>query len=181
MSRDSKALPIEAILQAWLDDADVTLFCGQWGQGGVMELLPAGGAKLSGPRYDPPFDRLRELRLDDGAHHVHLDLGRLTHAWYVMTASVCYGFRPSFELRLTGVDGEPLVSFGLGLALRHPYAKGRLRTESVSRYFRRAAEHLERFPESVSLVCDRSGAPHGAQSDWDAIEPFLAAMESPRA
>lgn len=53
-----------------------------------MELLPRGHARLSGAKYGPPFECLRELHLEDGAHHVHLDLGRLTRAFYVITPSL---------------------------------------------------------------------------------------------
>jgi hypothetical protein len=178
MSTESKVCPIETILHSWLNDADVTLFCGNWGHGGVMELLPRGGARLSGPRYDAPFDGLRELRLDGGAHHVHLDLGRLTHAWYVMAPSVCYGFRPSFELRLTRVNAKPRDSFGLGLALTRPYVGGGLRADPVQRYFRRAAEHIEMFPDAVSFRCDRSGTPHDMQADWECIASLMAEVDS---
>lgn len=179
MSNDAKETsPVEEILQSWLDDPDLTLFCGHWGHGGVMELLPRGGARLSGPRYGPPFDGLRELRLDNGAHHVHLDLGRLTRAWYVMAPSVCYGFRPSFELRLTGANADPREGFGLGLALGHPYAGRGLRAEPVRRYFRRAAEHMASFPGTVSFLCDRSRTPHDTEADWDFIESLLEVDEA---
>ena len=178
MSSEPKPLPIETILHSWLDDPDVTFFCGHWENGGVMELLPRNGARLSGPRYDAPFDGLRELRLNGGAHHIHLDLGRLTHAWYFMAPSVCYGFRPSFELRLTSAKSGARDNFGLGLALSHPYGSGGLRIEPVQRYFRRAAQHIERFPDTVSFTCDRAGAPYDTQADWKCVESLLAEVES---
>ncbi len=71
MTGSANAPAVESILRAWLTDADLSLFCGHWGQGGLMELLPRGGARLSGPRYAVPFDGVRELRLHDSAHHVH--------------------------------------------------------------------------------------------------------------
>src|SRR5206468_282363 len=121
-------------------------------------------------RYDPPFEGLRELRLEAGAHHVHLDLRRLTRAWYVITPSVCYGFRPSFEIRLTVENIDPRERFGFGLGLGHPYVNGTLRTEPVRRYFRRAAEHMQRFPTAVSFLCDRPRPSENAPIEWDGIE-----------
>ena len=150
-----------------------SLFCGNWGRGGVMELLPHGGARLSGPRYETPFEGLRELRLPGSEHHVHLDLGRLTRACYVMAPSVCYGFRPSFELRLTAANTDPDDGCGFGLALSHPYAGGDLQVEPVQRYFRRAAEHIEKFPGAVSFRCDRVRAPPVTRGDWSCVESLL--------
>jgi hypothetical protein len=178
MSNHRKYSPIEVILRSWLDDADLTLFCGHWGNGGIMELLPHGSARLSGPRYAAPFDGLRELRLAGGAHHVHLDLGRLTHAWYVVAPSVCYGYRPSFELRLTSTSLEPLNQFGLGVALTRPYAGCNLRVEPVRRYFRRATEHIDKFPDAVSFMCDRANTRLDTPADWDCIESLLAEAAS---
>jgi hypothetical protein len=177
MFSDAKPSAIETILRSWLTDPDLTLFCGNWAEGGVMELLPRGGAHLSGPRYETPFDGLRELRLEGGAHHIHLDLSRLTRAWYVMAPSVCYGFRPSFELRLTVDGGEPRDSFGLGLALTNPYAGGGLRTRPVRRYLERATEHFRAYPDSVSFLCDRPAISQNAKSDWTSIELLLTDIE----
>ena len=176
MTSELALRPVEEILRSWQADPDVTIFCGNWGEGGIMELLPQGGASLSGPRYDPPFHGLRELRFDAGGHHVHLDLGRLTRAWYVVAPSVCYGFRPSFEIRLTVADAKPLANFGVGFALGRPYAGSRLRTEAVERYLRRAADHAAHFPDAVSLLFDRSGLPQAPLADWHAIDALLARM-----
>ncbi len=142
-----------------------------------MELLPHGTARLSGPRYDPPFDGLRELRLGGGEHHVHLDMARLTQAWYVLAPSVCYGYRPSFELRLAGQGPDPMGAFGLGLALHQPYAGDALRTDAAYRYFRRVVEHTASFPDVVSFRCDRTDAPAHTQRDWQRIESLLADIE----
>jgi hypothetical protein len=143
-----------------------------------MELLPRGGARLSGPRYDAPFDGLRELRLDGGGHHVHLDLGKLTHAWYFVAPSVCYGYRPSFELRLTSTNSRPRDRFGLGLAVTRPYAGRSLRAAPLRRYFCRAAEHMESFPDAVSFMCDRVNAPLDVTTEWKCIESLLAEVEA---
>lgn len=165
--------PTERILRDWLDDPDLTIFCGHWSNGGVMELLPRGRAELSGPRYNGEFAGLRELRLPDGLHHVHLDLGRLTRACYLMMPSVCYGFRPSFELRLAGQGDDPVHRFGLGLAVGQPYAGAGLREEAVMRYFRRAALHLQAYPQQVSFECNDAHA-QASSGDWNAIGELLA-------
>jgi hypothetical protein len=176
MRSGTNELPVESVLHAWLADPDLTLFCGDWRQGSVMELLPRGDAQLSGPRYDPPFDGMRELRLNSGAHHVHLDLGRLTRAWYVIAPSVCYGFRPSFEVRLTSADGDPRTSCALGLALNHPYSSGVIRTVPVRRYLRRAIAHLATFPDVVAFRCERGLAPDGGRVDWSGIDQLLSGI-----
>lgn len=165
---------IESILRSWLADPEVTLYCGDWATGGIMELLPRGRARLSGPRYDGVFAGLRELRLDEGAHHVHLDLGRLRHACYLVVPSVCYGFRPSFELRLAGAPDDPLQRYGLGLAMTQPYARGRLRREPARRYFARVADHLQRHAGVASLRF-AGATPAVAAVDWAEIEALLAA------
>ena len=139
-----------------------------------MELLPRGSARLSESRYEQPFDGVRELRMSGSLHHVHLDLRRLTRAWYLVTPSVCYGFRPSFELRLTQANCDPRTDFGVGVALANPYAGNRLRIEAVRRYLRRAAGHFARFPQSVSIVVDKDRSSPVALPDWVRIDSLLA-------
>jgi hypothetical protein len=169
--------PIERILRSWLADPDIILICGSWGDGGLMELVPCGRARLSGPRYDVPFNGLRELTLDDTGHHVHLDLGRLTHAWYVMAPSVCYGYRPSFELRLTSTGSSAYDRFGLGIALTRPYVGQSLRGEPIRRYLQRAAEHRTRFPQVVSCMYDRGHSPTDIDRDWNSVESLMAEID----
>ncbi len=155
---------VEAILRDWLADAEVTLFCGDWSCGGLMELLPRGRARLSGPRYDGAFAGLRELRLDDDGHHVHLDLGRLSRACYVVVPSVCYGFRPAFELRLAAAGDDPFLRYGLGLATTRPYVGGALREAAARRYFDRVARHLHLYPDVASLHFRSGAAPDGRRA-----------------
>ena len=169
---------VEAILRDWLADAEVTLFCGDWSSGGLMELLPRGRARLSGPRYDGAFAGLRELRLDDDGHHVHLDLGRLSRACYVVVPSVCYGFRPAFELRLAAAGDDPFLRYGLGLALTQPYAGGALREAAARRYFDRVTRHLRLYPDVASLHFRSGSAPDdgagACSAEWASIDTFLA-------
>lgn len=177
---------MESIIRDWLADPETTIFCGYWPDGAIVELLPRGEVLLSGPRYDGVFSGLRELRLAQGAHHVHLDLGRLVRATYLVVPSVCYGFRPSFELRLTVAGDDPARRFGLGFSMTHPYAGDRLREATALRYFQRAADHLERYPDIASLAFRDGPVPEGRGTDWSAVEsligrtPSLAAFRAHR-
>lgn len=173
MSNAAGCSPVEAILQSWLDDPDVMLFCGSWRDGGIMELLPHGTATLSDSRYEAPFNGVRELRILGSSHHVHLDMARMTHAWYVVAPSICYGYRPSFELRLTAAGRDPGEACGLGLALERPYHGRKLRAEVAFRYFRRVLEHTAAYPLNVSFRCERTPAHDAAHDDWRKIELML--------
>jgi hypothetical protein len=177
MPNESTAFAIEAILRSWLDDRDITLFCGDWRHGGVMELLPKGGALLSGRRYAPPFEGLRDLRLEGAGHHVHLDLGRLAKAWYIVSPSVCYGFRPSFELRFSTEGARPQDGFGLGLALTNPYAGSSLRASPARRYLRRAAEHMRHFPGVAGFACEHASIDADTWATWDRVAQLLGEFE----
>lgn len=164
---------IERILRLWLQESDLTVFCGVWSNGAIMELLPHGRARLTGQLYTGRFSGLRDLILDDGGHHVHLDLARLSHACYLVAPSVCYGFRPSFELRITVPGADPMREFGLGLAMRHPYDGEHLREAIAAAYFARASEHLRTYPKSVSLRFENHPARPDADTDWACIDRFL--------
>jgi len=165
---------LEAILRVWLEDPELMLFCGAWSNGAIMELLPHGKARLTGQLYAGRFAGLRDLILDDGGHHVHLDLGRLDRACYLVAPSVCFGFRPSFELRIAAAGADPLCEFGLGLAVRHPYDNGGLRESAVMRYFARVAQHLRMHPGTASLAFKPRGSYHEERdADWSAIERLL--------
>lgn len=177
MPNESTTFAIEAILRSWLDDRDITLFCGDWRHGGVMELLPRGAATLSGRRYDPPFEGLRELRLEGAGHHVHLDLGRLAKAWYVVAPSVCYGFRPSFELRFSEAEARPQNAFGLGVALTTPYAGSSLRASPVRRYLRRAVEHMQNFPGVAGFACEDARVTGDTWATWDRVAQLMGEFE----
>jgi len=170
-----KVSAVEGILRLWLEDPDLTIFCGAWSNGAIMELLPGGKARLTGQLYSGRFAGLRDLILDDGGHHVHLDLGRLSRVCYIVAPSVCFGFRPSFELRIAAPGIDPLRAFGLGLAIRRPYDDDGLRESAATRYFTRVAEHLRAHPGVVSLAIRPQGSYHEERAaDWSAIERLLA-------
>lgn len=171
----SRVDSIDAILRESLADPELTLVSGHWPDGAIMEMVPRGRALLSAPRYGGAFAGLRDLHLEGEAHHMHLDLARLPCATYVLVPSVCFGFQPSFELRLSRAHDEALERFGLGLSISAPYRAGRLRHEAVGRYFQRLIDHQERFPESVSFCASSicAGQPVAASFDWEGLGGVL--------
>jgi hypothetical protein len=143
---------IERIVRDWLDEPELLVLAGRWADGAVMELVPTSPPLLTAQRYEGRFAGLRDLLLNGQAHHVHLDLGRLNCATYLVCPSVCFGFRPSFELRLHASDADPLDRFGLGFSLRTPYRNGRIARAAVGRYFARYRRHRAAFARAVSFV-----------------------------
>ncbi len=169
---------VDAILREWLADPDLTLICGRWSDGGLMEVMPEGRATLTRPRYDGAFSGLRDLNLDGQHHHIHLDLEKLRRAVYLVAPSVCYGFRPSFEVRLCASDDVATTAFGLGLSVRRPYHRDRLSHEAVRRYLRRLVSHRAANPGVVGIRAvdgpvPSTVAPRRAE-DWSAIGHCVA-------
>jgi hypothetical protein len=138
-----------------------------------MELQPRGKATLTDQRYEGQFAGLRELRLDDSGHHVHVDLAKLCRACYVVAPSVCYGWRPSFQLRLTASGSDPMREYGLGLSI-HPYQGTGLRVSAAKRFFARVADHLASYPNVVSFTCMPSAASGATELAWSSIDAVLA-------
>lgn len=172
---DRHITAVEAVLRDWIADPDITLVCGRWADGSIMEIVPDGRARLSAPRYDGQFAGLRDLEIDGTRHHLHLDLGRLAHAAYVLSPSVCFGFRPSFELRLAGDGARARTEFGFSIAMLQPYRGPALRRDRVTRYLGRAVDHLRRFPGTVSFSSLTAPA-DGRQAtafDWDGLGACL--------
>lgn len=168
---------IDAILRDWLADADITIICGRWDHGGIMELLPDGNARLSGPRYEGDFAGLRDIELAGQPHHLHIDLARLTRVVYTIAPSVCYGFRPAFEVRLGSEVGGQEQPVGLALALRGPYTGRELHRAGVRRYLRRLAGHQRAYPGIVHVRALDGPVPAAAAArrdhDWAAIGACL--------
>lgn len=169
--RDVEA--VDRILRSWLGDMDLTIFCGEWSNGSLMELQPRGKATLTDQRYEGQFAGLRELRLDDSGHHVHVDLAKLCKAHYVVAPSVCYGWRPSFQLRLAASGSDPMREYGLGLSI-HPYQGKGLRVSAAKRFFARVADHLASYSDVVSFTCLPSAASGETELAWSSIDAVLA-------
>ena len=94
-----------------------------------------------------------------------------------MSPCVCYGFRPSFELRLCGDGVPPHDGLGLGLGLANPYAEQSLRTEPVRRFLRRALEHVGTFPDVVRFYCEHRGISADALPAWNEVASLLEELE----
>ncbi len=169
MSTEAHITQIETVLRTWLADPAITLICGNWAKGSIMELLPEGRATLSGPRYAEPFAGLRDLHLDGQGHHVHLDLARFACAVYTIAPSVCYGFRPSFELHFRRDDDEP--GFALALSVRDPWRGAALARDRVVGYFQRVLAHRIQFADVVRFRATAAGRDQATA--WSAVHACL--------
>ncbi len=169
---------MDAILREWLADPDLTLICGRWSDGGIMELMPEGRATLSRPGYDGDFAGFRDLNLVGQQHHIHLDLNKLPRAVYLVAPSVCYGFRPSFEVRLCVTDDSAATEFGFGLCVCRPYRGNKLSHDGGRRYLRRLANHRGCSPEVVGIRALDGPLPSTVArrraDDWAAIGQCVA-------
>lgn len=172
----SRTAQIEAVIQEWLSDPGITLICGDWPRGSIMEIVPEGKARLTPPRYPAPFSGLRDLVLDGQGHHLHLDLEKLSLAVYSVVPSVCYGYRPSFEVHFTGGDVDSPCAFAMSVT--NPYRGANADTAALVPYFRRMLDHHRRYPEvtrfRTAQLPERRG---GAESGWrEALSCLEAAV-----
>lgn len=146
----SRVAALEQMIRDWLSEPELLILAGRWEDGAVMELVPSSTPFLTSERYEGRFAGLRDLLLNGEGHHVHIDLGRVTQVTYLVAPSVCFGFRPSFELRLHQGD-EPMQNFALGFSVRRPYRNG-VASDAVARYFSRYRSHHAAFPKLVSFA-----------------------------
>jgi hypothetical protein len=182
-----------SIFAEWLDDPETTVACGNWSDGAVSELMPGARGHLLPARYSGCFAGVRELRLDDCPHHLHVDFGRVHKVCYAVAPSVCLDFKPSFEARFltTGPGGAPTDRWSVALMHSRPYEDGKLRPDAIKRFFDRAYEHAQRQPSLVDLQIDQHirASAEGAQlldllgsihsrpaATWDTL---LATMKPP--
>jgi hypothetical protein len=158
------------MVREWFLENDITLACGDWSSGAIMELVPAENARLTKARYQHPFSGLRDVRLPGQGHHIHLDLDKIRHVIYAVVPSVCYGYRPSFEAQFTsGLDRAP----SFAVMVRNPYPRGRVDRSALARYFRRMREHLARYPEIVHLRIEEPPMAREPET-WAAVRAYLA-------
>lgn len=158
---------VDAVLRAWLELPEVALVSGQWRHGGIMELVLDRDASLTPPAYGGRFSGLRDITVRGLRHHMHVDLARVTRVSYAVVPSVCYGFRPSFEVHFARGDGPDDHVFSLSLL--SPYRDGALDAPRVARYFAAMRAHAEAHPALVRFVAERGdrGADHDAT--WRAV------------
>ncbi|HCF1774324.1 TPA: hypothetical protein OM995_001203 [Pseudomonas aeruginosa] len=182
---DSKLIADSAffheVIEEWIRDPKTTIACGRWADGTVSEIIPAGRARLLEARYHGCFAGVREIRLDDGPHHLHIDLGRVYKVCYAVAPSVCLDFKPSLEVRLLtiGPGGAPTDRWSLSLMPECPYRDGSLDEAAVRSFVERMRRHAERAPGLVEL----SVAPEARQSPQgdDLLRLFREAAERPDA
>jgi len=139
---------VEAILRRWLVEDEITIVCGRWDRGSIVELVPHGKAVLSEAKYAGEFAGLRDLDIPGTEHHAHLDLAKLSRVVYRVAPSVCFGFRSSFEICFTD---DAAIHGALTLALSKPWRDDQLDSELVARWFSRFAEDLREDTDVVSL------------------------------
>jgi hypothetical protein len=140
----------------WLAQPGVTIACGRWADGAISEFMPGSRAELLPAMYDGCFSGVRELRLADQPHHLHVDLGRVHALSYAVVPSVCLAFKPSFELRLlmVGPGGAPTDRWAVSLMLSAPYVQGALDHGAVRAFLERFRHDAARRPDLVELVVD---------------------------
>lgn len=171
MQGATRIAQIEAVIRDWLDEPEIALFCGDWRTGSIMELLPRGRAVLTASKYPEPFDGLRDITLPDQEHHLHIDLAKLRTAVYVMAPCVCFGYRPSFEVRFSDDEGA-VAAFSLGP--RRPYLGKRANRAAIVPYFRRMLDHHARLGDVVRFRIE--ARKRDEPEDWrDVYECWLEA------
>lgn len=169
------------VIEEWIRDPKTTIACGRWADGTVSEIIPAGRARLLEARYHGCFAGVREIRLDDGPHHLHIDLGRVYKVCYAVAPSVCLDFKPSLEVRLLtiGPGGAPTDRWSLSLMPDCPYRGGNLDEAAVRVFVERMRQHAERAPGLVelSIAPETRQSPQGA----DLLRLFRDAADRPDA
>jgi hypothetical protein len=140
----------------WLVQPGVTIACGRWADGAISEIMPRGQAQLLPARYDGCFSGVRELRLADQPHHLHIDFGRVHALSYAVVPSVCLAFKPSFELRflMIGPGNAPTDRWAVSLMLAAPYVQGVLDRDAVQRFLERVQHDATLRPDLVEFIVD---------------------------
>ncbi|MBE0592366.1 MAG: hypothetical protein IH616_08190 [Gemmatimonadales bacterium] len=151
---EARAAFFHDALTDWLADPGITIVCGRWTDGAISEFMPAGTASLLPPAYEGRFAGIRELRIRQQRHHLHIDLGRIHALSYVVAPSVCLGFDPSLEIRLLTEDetGAPTDRWMVALMYANPYLQDRrVDPRAAERFFRSARDQLARRPDLVRV------------------------------
>ncbi|MGJ7530648.1 hypothetical protein [Variovorax sp. GB1P17] len=138
----------------WLADPAITIACGRWADGAISEIVPMGRASLLPAIYGGCFTGVRELRLAQAPHHLHVDFGRVHSLCYTVAPSVCLDFNPSLEVRLLvlGAGGMPSDRWVVSLMFSNPYRRdGTIDQDAACRFFRSAQRHLAVRPDLVTV------------------------------
>ena len=161
---EARVAAVEEILRAWLLERDVALMCGRWSDGGIMELVLEEGATLSTAHYSGRFAGLRDVGIPGHRHHMHVDLGCVSRVTYAVTPSICYGLKPSFEVRFGGASDDAAFA----VTLLAPYRAGQVDVERVARYFGLLRHHASRHASLVRFVADDGGHFDANAAAWRA-------------
>lgn len=162
---------LETILREWLSEPSITLICGDWRNGCIMEILPEGPVTLTREKYPEPFSGLRDIELPGQPHHLHINLDKLATVVYAITPCVCYGYRPSFEIRFNDAESDTTA---FAVALRQPYLGRKTNRSAVVAYFRKLLDHQQRFSSMTRFQVEPqpgTGKPQG----WPEILDCLVA------
>jgi len=145
------------ILEEWLTDSSINVACGRWPDGAIAEMPVHGKATLLPEIYEECFSGVRELRLGDCGHHMHIDLGRVHTIQYTVSPSVCFDFRPSFEIRFLtlGPGGSHSAHWVFSIMISQPYGNSGLNLDAVERFFSRAWNHYRQYPAWVDIHLDK--------------------------
>ena len=178
----------------WLEHKNITIACGRWSDGAISEIIPDGQARLLPAIYDGCFRGIREVRLEEQSHHLHIDFGRIHKLSYTVSPSICLNFKPSFEIRLLtlGAGGAPTDHWLVSLMLGTPYSEDQLNEEVALHFLATAVQEAAERPDLVEVRIDPDVqvGPIGSQLlnllrkavglsegvDWDTA---LAAIVSP--
>ncbi|MEW8419856.1 MAG: hypothetical protein AB2690_21755 [Candidatus Thiodiazotropha endolucinida] len=136
---------LETVLREWLAVKEIVIICGKWDHGAISEIISDGKAWLTEAAYTGKFVGLRDLRVRGEHHHLHIDLGKFSHVEYAVTPSVCYGWKPSFEVFLVGDHGPGNFAVSAG----RPYRRQALNRPLVKAFFKRFMDHRQRFGDAI--------------------------------
>lgn len=144
------------VLQRWVARPDTVLACGRWSEGAIGEFNPVGRGKVLSARYKDCFAGVCDIRLEGQPHHLHVDLGRVYAVRYCLSPSVCFGFKPSLEVRfmLAGLGGSASERWSLAAMVENPYLNDSLDEACLTAFMEEAADLCRRQPRWAGLWID---------------------------
>lgn len=166
----------ESVLRTWLQRPGITVASGRWDRAGIAEFVLQGDASVLPSHYGDCFAGIREIRLHGVHHHLHVDLGRVHAVEYVIAPSVCFDFRPSFEVRflVEGPGGRPTGDWTVALMLTEPYAQQSLRRGEAAWFIATMIGHLREAPDLVDVKVDPT-----SRAEDGLLPLFHAALSDP--